>query len=280
MYPQPFPPLPTDTDDAAKSVFNIENVYLSIGDQIEDLFEGINLVGLDASGGKPTITLSMLAMVTIFQIAENIPDRLAAEAVRRRTDWKYALHLPLAHPGIDPVALCEFRHRLLDDPTGQRVFHDMLVRLTRVGLMKSRTIDLLDVMSYLLFVCQLTQVDWLAQAFGQALEYLAAYQPELLRKMTLPHWYERYNRRLESIVKTHSAKDLGALAVVMGKDTLHLLRAIRECENPDLIHMPEIQALGRIYDQQFRLDGDEIEWRAVCSECIGPDIVHRVEKQL
>ena len=106
-HPASIQPLPLDTADAARSIFNIENVYLSIGDQIDQLFSDLNLSELDSSGGKQADSLCMLAMVTIFQYAEKMPDRQAAEALRRRTDWKYALHLSLVTPGFDPDSLLQ-----------------------------------------------------------------------------------------------------------------------------------------------------------------------------
>jgi Transposase domain (DUF772) len=53
-----------------------------------------------------------LALVTIFQMAEDLTDRQAAEAVRTRIDWKYALGLGLADPGFDDSVLSEFRARV------------------------------------------------------------------------------------------------------------------------------------------------------------------------
>jgi len=46
--------------------------------------------------GKPGWPPGRLALVTIFQMAEDLTDRQAAEAVRTRIDWKYALGLGLA----------------------------------------------------------------------------------------------------------------------------------------------------------------------------------------
>jgi transposase len=42
-----------------------------------------------------------LALVTIFQFQEGLSDRQAAEAVRGRIDWKYALSLELTDAGFD-----------------------------------------------------------------------------------------------------------------------------------------------------------------------------------
>ena len=46
---------------------------------------------------------------------ENLSDKQAAEAVRARIDWKYALGLELEDPGFDASVLTNFRARLLDN---------------------------------------------------------------------------------------------------------------------------------------------------------------------
>jgi hypothetical protein len=53
-----------------------------------------------------------LALVLVLQFAEGLTDRQAAEAVRERIDFKYALGLDLADPGFDFSVLSEFKDRL------------------------------------------------------------------------------------------------------------------------------------------------------------------------
>jgi transposase len=43
--------------------------------------------------GQPALAPWRVALVTIMQFAEGLSDRQAAEAVRTRIDWKYALGL-------------------------------------------------------------------------------------------------------------------------------------------------------------------------------------------
>jgi hypothetical protein len=45
-------------------------------------------------------------LVTVLQAIEGLTDRQAAEAVRTRIDWLYALALPLDEPGFDYSILC------------------------------------------------------------------------------------------------------------------------------------------------------------------------------
>ena len=46
-------------------------------------------------------------------VSENLTDRQAAEAVRDRMTWKYALGLELDDPGFDASVLSESRYRLV-----------------------------------------------------------------------------------------------------------------------------------------------------------------------
>jgi len=44
-------------------------------------------------------------MASVLQFSENLTDRQAAEAVRDRITWKYALGLELEDPGFDASVL-------------------------------------------------------------------------------------------------------------------------------------------------------------------------------
>jgi transposase len=63
--------------------------------------------------GQPAYAPWRLALITIFQLIENLSDRAAVESVRAGIDWKYALSLELEDSGFDSTVLCEFRARLV-----------------------------------------------------------------------------------------------------------------------------------------------------------------------
>jgi transposase len=67
-----------------------------------------------------------LALVSVLQFVEGLTDRQAADAVRSRLDWKYALSLDLTDPGFDHTVLCEFRTRLLQGGADQRLLDVVL----------------------------------------------------------------------------------------------------------------------------------------------------------
>jgi transposase len=64
--------------------------------------------------------------VTVFQFLEGLSDRQAAEAVRSRIDWKYALGLELSDAGFDASVLCEFRARLVAHEASERLLEGLL----------------------------------------------------------------------------------------------------------------------------------------------------------
>jgi len=75
--------------------------------------------GLFPPRGQPAVSPSRLFFITIMQFMEGLTDRQAADAVRSRIDWKYALGLPLTDAGFDFSVLSEFRARLLQEEQAQ-----------------------------------------------------------------------------------------------------------------------------------------------------------------
>jgi len=69
---------------------------------------------------------------------EHLTDRQAADAVRDRLAWKYALSLELTDPGIDHTVLSEFRSRLVEGNAEQRLL-DLLLERCREGGWRNRS---------------------------------------------------------------------------------------------------------------------------------------------
>src|ERR1700729_1192232 len=80
---------------------------------------------------------SRLAVVTVLQMAENLTDRQAAEAVRTRLDWQYALGLVLDDRGFDHSVLSEFRGRVAGHGLEEAALDALLARLAGEGLVKA-----------------------------------------------------------------------------------------------------------------------------------------------
>lgn len=259
----PFPVLPEDTARLARAVFKRKgNVYLTIGDQLGPLFDSIDFAALYAADGKPAVSPNLLALVLVFQFMENLPDRETADAVRSRIDWKYALHLPLADTGFDDSVLSEFRERLIEHATGLPMFEAVLRRLQELGLLRKGGKQRTDA-SYVLGATQVLQrVQLVAETMRLALEALAADQPEWLRRVALPHWYERYSLVLTGFRLPRSKEKQEALALAIGRDGFYLLDALTVAAVPAATHQSAaVQLLTQVWQQQFEQHDDGLRWR-------------------
>jgi transposase len=107
---------------------------MRIRDALGELFEDVEFAGLFAVRGRPAVSPARLALVLVLQFAEGLSDRQAADAVRGRIDWKYALGLELTDTGFDASVLSEFRGRLVAGDAAEQLLHRMLARLRERGL--------------------------------------------------------------------------------------------------------------------------------------------------
>ena len=108
----PLARIPEETLRAARSAFPKGNPYMQMRDELGSIYTDEMFADLYPKDGQPAIRPWRLALVTVMQFAENLTDRQAADAVRDRIAWKYALSLELTHAGFDFSVLSEFRQRL------------------------------------------------------------------------------------------------------------------------------------------------------------------------
>ena len=119
LHPEPIGPVPEETTQVAHAAFPCGNVYIQMRDVLGWIYEDASFAPLFARRGRPAVAPWRLALVTVMQFAEGLshprcgyPPQ-AAEAVRARIDWKYALGLELTDPGLDFSVLSGFRTRLV-----------------------------------------------------------------------------------------------------------------------------------------------------------------------
>src|SRR5919197_2674879 len=113
MSPRPSYAIPTTTIQVAHAAFPNGCLAIRIRDTLGELFADAQFAPMYATRGRPAVSPARLALVLVLQFAEGLTDRQAADAVRGRIDWKYALGLDLCDPGFDASVLTEFRARLL-----------------------------------------------------------------------------------------------------------------------------------------------------------------------
>ena len=112
LHPQAVGPVPQETARIAHAAFPAGNRAMRMRDAFGVIYDDDSFAPLFSWRGQPAETPWRLALITILQFAEGLSDRQAADAVRGRIDWKYALSLELTDAGFDSSVLSEFRTRL------------------------------------------------------------------------------------------------------------------------------------------------------------------------
>lgn len=104
-----------------------------VRDRLDGLWRDEDFADCYPRDGRPGLSPAQLAMVSVLQFLFGRSDRDAAEAVRCRIDFKYALGLELDDPGFHHSVLTDFRDRLLQDGRADRLLDLVLARLRRPG---------------------------------------------------------------------------------------------------------------------------------------------------
>ncbi|WP_327425546.1 transposase (plasmid) [Streptomyces sp. NBC_01527] len=187
-------------------------------DRLDLVFEDDEFADLYPKDGRPGLSPGQLALVSVLQFAENLSDRAAANAVRTRIDWKYALGLELDDPGFNHSVLCEFRARLAQDDAADRLLQGMLHRLAEAGLLKSGGRQRTDATHVLAAVRTLSRLELVGESLRAALEQLAQADPDWLLPLVEPEWDKRYGRKIEIGKAPGGKAAVTALAAAFGRD--------------------------------------------------------------
>ena len=253
------PPLPEETYLAATALYGRGNIYLRMGDQLEQLLGGLQPDADYPAKGMQTFEAQIQpALLTIIQYIEELTNVQMLEAVRSRYDLKYALHLPLNSPGTTLGTLCAFHQALFVNPARQQFLQSLLDRAVDFGLVSTQG-EPLEARQILATICAVSQLDEVTKAMHQALEALVVVDPEWLRKITRPYWYDRYNRcsRLETTSFSNSRWHERTQEIL--GDIQYLLQAIEQRDSPQLTALPEIHQIKQILQEQVLTCIDETD---------------------
>jgi transposase len=214
--------------------------------------------------GKPGWSPSRLALVTVLQREENLTDRLAADAVRMRLDWKYLLGLPLDDPGFDHTVLAEFRGRVADAGLEQVALDALLARLAADGLVKAGGKQRTDSTHVIAAVAALNRLELAGESVRAALEALAAAHPAWLeQRICVADWNRRYGTPMTSWRPPSSQARREELAIAYARDGYALLEAVYDRSSPGwLRELPAVDVLRRVlvqnYTRTISQDGREV----------------------
>ena len=173
LRPQTNFKIPPQTISVAKAAFPKGNIYMTMRDKLGTIYKDELFESLYPGKGQPTIPPWRLALVTIMQFAENLSDRQAADAVRGRIDWKYALSLELKDAGFNFSVLSEFRDRLLLGGAEEILLEQMLELFKQHQLLKSGGNQRTDSTHILAAVRDLNRLELVGETLLHSLNILA-----------------------------------------------------------------------------------------------------------
>jgi transposase len=151
-----------------------------VRDRLDGLWCDEDFAGWYPRDGRPGLSPAQLATVCVLQFLLDLSDRQAAEAVRCRIDFKYALAMELDDPGFHHSVLADFRERLIEGDRADRLLDLALVRLKEAGLVRERTTQRTDSTHVLAAVRDLTRLELVTEAVRAALEEVARTASHLL----------------------------------------------------------------------------------------------------
>jgi transposase len=200
-----------------------------------------------------------------MQFAEGLSDAQAADAVRARIDWKYALALDLTDPGFDASVLSEFRQRLITGHAELLLFETMLTRFREQGLLKAKGRQRTDSTHVLAAIPTLNRLECVGETLRHALNVLATAAPDWLQSWVPAVWFDRYSQRFADYRLPPDKPARYALAEQMGTDGRQLLCALYVPATPAwLREIPAIPSLRPVWRPQFSAtsEGQPVRWRS------------------
>jgi transposase len=264
LLPQTTFVAPKQTERVARAAFPKGSLCLRIADELGPIFLDEQFAGLFPRRGQPAEAPARLAFVTLLQYAENLSDRQAADAVRARIDWKYALGLELSDPGFDSTVLSEFRTRLVKG-SAEHVLLDTLLRKCQAQkLLLTRGRQRTDSTHVLGAIRAMNRLEGSGETMRHALNVLAVVAPGWLREHSRTEWIDRYGPRLEDyrLPKTETLRL--AHAQQIGMDGYWLLDHIYAHGAPAWLRpLPAVDILRRVWMQQYYRTETEVRWRSV-----------------
>ncbi|MGW1167139.1 IS1182 family transposase [Streptomyces sp. NPDC001153] len=234
-----------------------------VRDRLDGLWRDEDFADWYPRDGRPGLSPAQLATVCVLQFLLGLSDRQAAEAVRCRIDFKYAMAMELDDPGFHHSVLGDFRDRLAENGRADRLLDLALARLKEAGLVRERTTQRTDSTHVLAAVRDLTRLELVTEAVRAALEEVAGISPHLLDELVDEGWGLRYGRPVR--LGKNPTKPMTRI-LATGNDAVRLLEHLYRY-GADRMSGPRIQALRQIMVQNYHRDAaGHLRWRTAEKE--------------
>src|SRR5215204_1598767 len=259
IRPKPIGPVPEDTARVARAAFPKGNPYMHMRDVLGTIYDDADFAELFEVRGRPAIAPWRLALVTLMQFSEGLSDRQAAEAVRARIDWKYALGLRLSDPGFNFSVLSEFRSRLLEGGKQRLLLEELLEECKERGYLKARGSQRTDSTHVLGALRVLSKWERTVETLRAALNAVASAAPEWLTEHADPEWFERYGRRIEDQRLPKGKEARTEYLKTVGADGMRLLAYLNAPYAPQsLSKLSEVEVLRQVWEQYYEISDGRI----------------------
>ncbi len=268
-------PVPKETVQVARAAFPKGNRYLAMRDVLGPIYDDQSFAPLFSPTGRPAEAPWRLALITVMQFAEGLSDRQAAEAVRARIDWKYALSLALTDPGFHYSVLSEFRTRLVDGRAEHLLLDALLAACTDRGLLAARGQQRTDSTHVLMSVRALNRLERVSETLRHALNALAETAPDWLRTISPAEWFARYSHRVEEYRLPRGKEARQQYADTVGLDGMSLLTAVYAPGAPaHARRVPAVDLLRQVWIAEYEVVAGQIRLRATDNM---PPVSHRID---
>jgi transposase len=262
MKPHGLVPIPEETRRLVQRLCPKGTMVTQLRDALGPIYSDEAFAHLFPKRGRAAQAPWRLAMVTALQAIEGLSDRQAAESVRTRVDWLYALALPLDDPGFDHTILTDFRQRLLAAEAQDLLLEPILQLCRERGWLKARGKQRTDATAVLARVRALNSLESVGESMRAALNAIAEQEPVWLQTHLDPEWFDRYVHRFELARFPKAETQRQRLREQVGQDVGHLLTDLEEKQAPPSLRaLPQVTLLRQVFAQHYEGEGQEIRWR-------------------
>lgn len=262
LHPQPLEPIPDLTDRIAKASFPKGTLAMHLRDALGSIYHDEEFAHLFPKRGRAAEAPWRLAVVTVLQTVENLSDRQAAEMVRGRLDWKYALSLPVDDTGFDASILTDFRQRLVEGEAQDLLLEPILQVCRERGYIRAGGKQRPDSTIVLANARRRSRLESVGETLRAALNDLAELEPEWLLSVISSDWFDRYVHRfeLQRFPKGKHAQE--TLIEQVGRDSWHLLQAAQGEQAPQGVRLhPLVSMLHQVWNQHYEQREGRVHWR-------------------
>jgi transposase len=263
IHTQTINPVPEETARVAHHAFPKGNRYLTLRDELGTIYTDQDFADLFSAYGQSAVPPWHLALICVMQFMEDLTDRQAAEAVRSRIDWKYALSLELGDPGFDFSVLSEFRTRLIAGNAEQKLLDQLLAACKERGWVKARGKQRTDSTHILAAIRTLNRLEVIGETLRAALNALATIAPDWLQAWVPPVWFERYGRAVDEYRLPKGVDARKVYAETIGMDGMQLLATLWSDTTPiALRQISVVETLRQTWVHQFSMSEGQVHLRA------------------